>query len=65
MCVSWNNNALVIVISNVHGPIPATSVKRWNLQNKNYINIDRSHCITLYNKHMSDVDSLDALVSVY
>ena len=65
VCVSWNDNGPVLVISNVHEAIPLTTVKRWSPEIRDYINIDRPNCISLYNKHMGGVDSLDSLVSVY
>ena len=65
VCVSWNDNGPILVISNVHEAIPLNTVKLWSPEIRDYINIDRTNCISLYNKHMGGVDSLDTLVSVY
>ena len=64
-CVSWNDNGLVLVISNVHSHLPVTTVKHWSPSDKDYIKIERPNCVTLYNKHMGRVDLLYVLVSVY
>ena len=65
MCVSWNDNGLVLVISNAYEPIPVTTTKRWSSQIKEYIKIDQPRCITWHDKHVAEVDSLDALVGVH
>ena len=64
-CVTWNDNGPVTILSNVHANLPYTQVKRWDSIQRNYIKINRSNCITEYNKHMGGVDSLDNQVSVY
>ena len=63
--ISWNNSGLATVISNVHADLLLKTVKHWDSSSGNHIKIDRTHCITKYNKYMKRVDSLDALVSVY
>ena len=65
MCISGNDNGPVLVIPNVHRPTTVTTVKSWCLQTKEYINIDQTHAITLYNKYIGGVDSLVSLVGVY
>ena len=64
-CVTWNDNGPVTILSNVHVNLPYTQVKRWDSNQPNYIKVNRSNCITEYNKHMGGVDSLNAHVSVY
>ena len=64
-CVTWNDNGPVTILSNVHANLPYTQVKLWGSSQRICIKINRSNCITEYNKHMAWVDSLDAHVSVY
>ena len=61
-CVTWNDNGPVTILSNVHADLRYTQVKRWDSSQRNYIKINRSNCITEYNKHMDGVDSLDESV---
>ena len=53
------------MISNIHTDVPHASVKRWNPGIKAYIKLNHPNYIAEYNKHMSGVDSLDAMVGVY
>ena len=59
------DNCPVTVISNVHADLDLTAVKRWDPPSRNYFKIDFPYCITMYNKCMDRLDSLDALASVY
>ena len=63
-CVTWNDNGLITILSNVHADLPYTQVKCWDSSQWSYIKINRPNCITEYNKHMGGVDSLDAHASV-
>ena len=53
------------MISNIHTDVPHASVKRWNPGVKAYVKLNHPNYIAEYNKHMSGVDSLDAMVGVY
>ena len=53
------------MISNIHTDVPHASMKRWNPGIKVYIKLNHPNYIAEYNKHMSGVDSLDAMVGVH
>ena len=53
------------MISGVHELQPYTEVKRCSPDIKDFINIQRSNCITFYKKQIGGLDSLVFYVSCY
>jgi len=40
-------------------------VKRWSEGKKEYVMVDRSFCVCLYNKDMGSVDNNDRMIAYY
>lgn len=52
----WVDNAVVTMVSNVHGNEPMTQAKRYSQKEKKIVNIDYPNIVKQYNAHMGGTD---------
>lgn len=63
--VKWKDNKSVLMASNCTGAENTDFVKRWDKQNKSYIDVSAPRVISNYNRHMGGVDVLDQMMEYY
>ena len=63
--VGWNDNRPVYIASNVFSSLPLKSVRRWDKDSKQFINVNQPGLISKYNKGMGGVDRTDQNISTY
>ena len=63
--ISWNDNRVVNVISNVFQCEPLQQCSRYSTRHKERINIRQPHAIKRYNQFMGGVDLYDRLLGSY
>ena len=61
--VKWLDNRSVTLVSTFVGEEPKMKVERYDRQKKTKIEVDAPQCISVYNKHMGFVDSIDSLLA--
>lgn len=61
----WFDNKSVHVVSNYIGPEPTDQVKRWSVEHKSRIPIERPAIVKEYNSFMGAIDLHDMLVEIY
>ena len=65
-CVTvWRDNKPVYTASNSYSGVSSERVRRWNRQEREYIDLPIPHSVAKYNKGMGGVDLLDAMVAKY
>ena len=65
LLVSWNDNNVVNVASNVYGINPVTYTERYSAAQKKRVGIPQPKAIQQYNKFMGGVDRMDQNVGLY
>ena len=65
LAMSYNDNKVFSVISNVYGILQMTSSKRWSSAESRKISIPTPDCVAKYNKNMGGVDRMDENISNY
>lgn len=65
LIVKWFDNKEVTVASNHYSAEPTLTVRRWDKQNKMYVDIPCPALISAYNKGMGGVDRCDQLLAFY
>ncbi len=65
LCVQWQDNTTVTMVSTVDGIEPVTNAKQWDASVKKKIMVPQSSLIKKYNENMVGVDRLDQNVSYY
>lgn len=65
VCVRWNDNNVVTVMSNCEGVLPTQTVSRYSSKLKQKISVQQPRMISSYNLYMGGVDVLDRLLSAY
>lgn len=63
--VTWMDNSVVTVASNIHGGKPSHSVKRYSQKQKKVIMVSCPFVIGLYNKFMGGTDRMDEDIAKY
>lgn len=61
----WHDNGVVSLATNCHGVEPVSQVKRYSVEQKKHILVQRPAVIAEYNKHMGGVDKMDENVGRY
>ena len=61
----WYDNKSILLISNYCNPESTVKVKRWDRENRKYIEINCPTAVSEYNKSMGGVDLADMLISLY
>ena len=56
LMVHWIDNKDVPVVSSMHGSGPRDKVKRWNSEERKYVEIERPDAIGVYNNTMGGTD---------
>jgi hypothetical protein len=65
-CVTvWRDNKPVYTASNSYSGVSSERVRRWNRQEREYIDLPIPRSVAKYNKGMGGVDLLDAMVAKY
>lgn len=65
VCVRWNDNSVVTVMSNWMQPKPLQNANRYSVKQKQKIIIKQPKLIGAYNQSMGGVDLLDRLLGSY
>ncbi|KAJ8935549.1 hypothetical protein NQ314_012738 [Rhamnusium bicolor] len=65
VCVRWNDNSVVTILSNEYGVNPLQKCVRCSAKEKKKIEIPQPNVIKRDNQYMGDVDQLDNNVSNY
>ena len=69
VCVRWNDNKVVSLISSYVGPEPVTKARQWDKKNKEYVEINRPKVVEEYNKFMGGggggIDLLNMCTNLY
>jgi hypothetical protein len=65
VCVRWNDNKIVSLISSYVGVEPVTKARRWDKKKKEYVEIDRPKVVEEYNKFMGGIDLLNMCTNMY
>ena len=63
--ITWKDNALVTMVTNFDGVEPMISARRYNRQQRKYVNLPQPQTITNYNINMGNVDMADNAISNY
>jgi hypothetical protein len=63
--VGWNDNRRVLLGSNTIGVEPVMSLSRWDRKQKQKIAIDTPRIVSLYNKNMGSVDTVDMFCALH
>lgn len=63
--VKWHDNRGVTPLSNFAALEPLSTIKRWDSKGKNYVDIEYSSIVKIYNKFMGGVGLLDSLLALY
>jgi len=63
-CVRWFDNKLVSLVSTFVGAVPIGNARRWFRKENVFKEIARPQIISIYNKHMGGVDTLDSLMGL-
>lgn len=61
----WVDNSIVSLASNVNGVHPIDSVQRFSRKEKKFIQVQRPHIVSEYNKYMFGVDRMDENIDLY
>jgi len=64
-CVRWFDNKLVTLLSTFVGADPVTESQRWFRKEKIRKSVVCPQIVTVYNKHMGGVDTLDSMMGLY
>ena len=65
VCVQWNDNKVVSLISSYVGREPMTEAKRWDKKEKKHVQIQRPKIVEEYNKFMGGIDLLNMCTNLY
>ena len=63
--VAWKDNKRVLLGSNCATEEPLSTLKRWNRNEGNYVQVKALQIVSYYNKYMSGVDTLDVMVALH
>jgi len=63
--VSWVDNSVVSMSSNIHGTEPVSTVRRFSQQQQKFIQVPRPAIIANYNKHIDGFDRMDEDIARY
>lgn len=65
VCVRWNDNKVVSLISSYVGTEPVTKARRWDKKAKQFVEIDRPKIVEQYNNFMGGIDLLNMCTNLY
>ncbi|CAH2087871.1 unnamed protein product [Euphydryas editha] len=63
--VIWKDNKVVTMVSTFVGEMPKSQVRRYDKNNKRYINIDRPNIVAEYHRYMGGVDLVGSIMGYY
>ncbi|CAB4024272.1 Hypothetical predicted protein [Paramuricea clavata] len=65
VCVQWNDNKVVGLISSYVGREPMTEARRWDKKEKKHVQIQKPKIVEEYNKFMGGIDLLNMCTNLY